>query len=45
LNKASIQTAIEIKKIDSLAARWIASDALRELQNKIVQKRLINKLS
>ena len=45
LNKSAIQTAKEIKKIDSTAARWIASDALRELQSKAVQKRLKNKLA
>ena len=44
LNKSAIETAKEIKKIDSPAARWIASDALRELQSKAVQKRLKNKL-
>ncbi len=31
LNKAVINTAKEIQRIDSKAARWIASDALREL--------------
>ncbi|MDI6766776.1 MAG: DNA alkylation repair protein [Bacteroidota bacterium] len=44
LNKAAIQTAKEIKKINSPAARWIANDALRELQSEAVQKRLKNKL-
>ncbi len=44
LNKEAIQTANEIKIIDSPAARWIARDALRELQSKSVQKRLKNKL-
>lgn len=40
LNKLAIQTAQEIKKIDSPAARWIASDALRELTNSKIQSRL-----
>ena len=41
LNKEAIKTAKDIKKIDSKAARWIASDALRELQSEKIQKRLI----
>jgi 3-methyladenine DNA glycosylase AlkD len=40
LNKAAIQAAREIQKIDSKAARWIASDAIRELESEAVQKRL-----
>jgi 3-methyladenine DNA glycosylase AlkD len=40
LNKAAIKTAKEIKKIDSRTARWIASDALRELISPKVQKKL-----
>jgi 3-methyladenine DNA glycosylase AlkD len=40
LNKAAIGVAEEIKRMDSKAARWIASDALRELKNENVQKRL-----
>ncbi|MFC2165712.1 DNA alkylation repair protein [Acidobacteriota bacterium] len=40
LNKASIKAATDIHKIDSKSARWIASDALRELQSDPVQKRL-----
>lgn len=40
LNRAAIKTAEEIKKIDSKAARWIASDALRELTSEKIQKRL-----
>lgn len=40
LNKKAIETAKEIKKIDSNAAKWIASDALRELSGKLVQDRL-----
>lgn len=34
LNKKAIETAEEIKKIDSKTARWIANDAIRELKNK-----------
>lgn len=40
LNKAAIKTAKEIRKMDSKAARWIASDALRELESNAIQKRL-----
>jgi 3-methyladenine DNA glycosylase AlkD len=40
LNKAAIQTAKEIQEIDSSSARWIASDALRELSAEAVQKKL-----
>ena len=39
LNKKALETAKEILKIDSKSARWIASDAIRELTNtKILQK-------
>ena len=40
LNKAAIKTAKDIQQIDSKAARWIASDAIRELESEAVQKRL-----
>lgn len=40
LNKASIKTAREIQQIDSKAARWIASNAIRELESEAVQRRL-----
>ncbi|MBI4285687.1 MAG: DNA alkylation repair protein [Chloroflexi bacterium] len=40
LNRAAVQAAQEIKKIDSRSARWIASDALRELTSVPVQGRL-----
>ncbi|MEK7309493.1 MAG: DNA alkylation repair protein [Planctomycetota bacterium] len=40
LNKQAIKAAQEIQKIDSGSARWIASDALRELTGRAVQKRL-----
>jgi 3-methyladenine DNA glycosylase AlkD len=45
LNASAIRTAREIQAIDSKAARWIAADALRELQGEKVQKRLIEKCS
>jgi len=40
LNAAAIKTAKKIHKLDSSSAKWIASDALRELQSPAVQKRL-----
>ncbi len=40
LNKAALQTAAEIQKIDSKTARWIASDAIRELESEAVRKKL-----
>ena len=43
LNKAAIKTAREIGKIDAKGARWIAADALRELEGEAVQKRIGNK--
>lgn len=45
LNKKAIKVARDIKKIDSKSARWIASDALRELTSPAVQKRLQAKKS
>jgi 3-methyladenine DNA glycosylase AlkD len=53
LNKKAIEIAKQIlrqrrirlrrKKLDSRSARWIASDAIRELTSKAIQKRLNNK--
>ncbi len=40
LNKAAIKAAREIQRIDSKAARWIASNAIRELESEAVQRRL-----
>jgi len=40
LNAAAIAEAREIGRIDSRAARWIASDAIRELEGEAVQRRL-----
>jgi len=40
LNKKAIETAKEIQKMDSRSAKWIASDAIRELTSKAVQERL-----
>jgi len=43
LNKKAIETAKEIETIDSKSAKWIASDALRELTSEKIQKRLRKK--
>jgi 3-methyladenine DNA glycosylase AlkD len=43
LNNKAISLAREIKTIDSKAARWIASDVIRELESDAVQKRLKSK--
>ena len=40
LNEVAIKRAERIKRIDSKAARWIASDALRELTKPSVQQRV-----
>jgi 3-methyladenine DNA glycosylase AlkD len=40
LNKHCLKTAREIAKIDSKAAKWIAKDAIRELESEAVKKRL-----
>jgi 3-methyladenine DNA glycosylase AlkD len=43
LNKQALKLAKKIKKIDSKAARWIASDVIRELESEAVHRRLKNK--
>ncbi|UCE40286.1 MAG: DNA alkylation repair protein [Candidatus Aminicenantes bacterium] len=43
LNKAAIKLAQEIKEMDSKSARWIANDALRELEGDTIQQRLRRK--
>ena len=40
LNKEAINISKEIQKMDSKSAKWIASDAIRELTNKSIQKRI-----
>ena len=40
LNKKAIETANEIQQIDSKSARWIATDAIRELTSEAIQKKL-----
>lgn len=43
MNKKTIAMAKEIQKIDSKSARWVATDALRELNTKNVKRRLQEK--
>jgi 3-methyladenine DNA glycosylase AlkD len=43
LNKQALLTAENIKKIDSKSARWIASDAIRELSSQKIQEKLERK--
>lgn len=40
LNARAIEAARDIQKMDSKSAKWIASDAIRELTSAAVQKRL-----
>ncbi len=44
LNKKAITTAKEIEKINSKAAKWIAKDAIKELESAAVKKRLISQV-
>jgi len=43
LNKVAIEAAKEIREIDDKTARWVASDAIRELESEKVQERLRKK--
>ena len=43
LNRAAVAAAEEISQLDSKAARWIASNAIRELESEAVQKRLVDR--
>jgi 3-methyladenine DNA glycosylase AlkD len=43
LNERAIEIAEEIKRTDSRAARWIASDALRELTSDKVQAKILDR--
>ena len=40
LNKLAVKTAVEIQELHSRSARWIAADAIRELESEAVQRRL-----
>jgi len=41
LNRKAINAAKEIQEMDSKSAKWIASDAIRELTSEAVQKKLL----
>lgn len=43
LNRSAIKAAEKIKRIDAKSAKWISSDALKELKSEKVQKRLENR--
>jgi 3-methyladenine DNA glycosylase AlkD len=43
LNRAALELAHELRDIDSKSARWIASDAIRELESEKVHQRLVAK--
>ncbi len=43
LNKSALKVAYEIEKINSRSARWIAADAIRELNSEKIQERLERK--
>jgi len=43
LNRMAIKAAREIQQMDSKGARWIASDAIRELTSEAVKQRLAKK--
>jgi len=40
LNQSALAAAREISRMDTKAARWIASDAIRELESEAIQSRL-----
>jgi len=40
LNRKALETAMEIQKLDFKSARWIASDAIRELTSEAVQEKV-----
>ncbi|MDO8886758.1 DNA alkylation repair protein [Candidatus Oleimmundimicrobium sp.] len=40
LNKKAIEVAKEIQKLDSKAAKWVATDAIKELTSEAVRERL-----
>ncbi len=43
LNEKAVELSLEIQKIESSAAKWIAADALRELKSDAVIERLNNR--
>jgi 3-methyladenine DNA glycosylase AlkD len=43
LNMVAIELATELQQVDSKSARWIGSDALKELESESVQRKLAKK--
>ena len=43
LNAAAIETALRLRESDARGARWVATDALRELRSEAVQRRLASR--
>jgi 3-methyladenine DNA glycosylase AlkD len=43
LNRLALEVAYEMRQSDSKSARWIAADAVRELESDAVQRRLKNR--
>ena len=43
LNKRSVEIAEELSTIDSKSAKWIAADAIRELESEKIQERIKKK--
>jgi len=44
LNNAAVEVAKDILRMESNSARWVASDAIRELESEAVQRRLKKKV-
>jgi len=42
LNRAAVKLAKDIQRMDSKASRWVAADAIRELQSDVVRRRFKN---
>ena len=42
LNRAAVKLAKDIQRMDSKASRWVAADAMRELQSDVVRRRFKN---
>ncbi|MHA1828033.1 MAG: DNA alkylation repair protein, partial [Candidatus Heimdallarchaeaceae archaeon] len=43
LNKQAIKVAKEIKKLNSKSSKWIASNALKELESNLLKQKLLEK--
>ena len=45
LNQAALKAAKKVRQLDSRSARWIAADAIRELESDAVRSRLVRRAS